>query len=282
MKGLFGKILEIPALQGRLWDLTSAEVIEQVMEKVVDTVGDPDPFYHEKLRFNRVMLEHYPMLNRMVEDAPDPLYVACNLSIIGNAIDFMLPESTKDVEKTIKALLQISLSKESYARFVKQLQESKRLVYFGDNAGEIVFDKLLIETIEKQFLCEIVFVTRRVPTLNDATQEDARLVGIDRIAPVVDNGIKGPLPGTILSRCSAQVRELVERADLIVSKGGGNFDTLDEQKAMLGKNIAFLLLSKCDPYYEYFGIERNRPILDNYIVDKQGNPDSTTQKTKEW
>ena len=212
------------------------------------------------------MLEHYPLLNRMVEDAPDPLYVACSLSIIGNAIDFMVPESTKDVERTIKGLLQVSLPKDRYTLLVKQLQKSRRVIYFGDNAGEIVFDKLLIGTIKGRFPCEIVFVTRRLPTMNDATQEDAHLVGIDEIVPVVDNGIDGPLPGTILSRCSGQVRALVERADLIISKGGGNFDTLDEQKAALGKNIAFMLLSKCDPYYEYFGVERNRPILDCFII----------------
>jgi uncharacterized protein with ATP-grasp and redox domains len=271
MRELYRSILELPALQGRLWDLTSAEVIEQVMREITDTVGDPDPFRGERLRLNDAMMELYPFLDSMVEDAPDPLHMACKLSIIGNAIDFMLPESTKDVEKTIRERLEISLPIEHYGLFVKQLHKSRRLIYFGDNAGEIVFDKILIETIKKRFQCEIVFVVRSVPTLNDATLEDTHLVGIDRIIPVIDNGIDGPLPGTILRRCSSQVRALVERADLIVSKGGGNFDTLDEQKSALGKNIAFMLLSKCYPYYEYFGIEVNRPILANFFLENNSS-----------
>jgi uncharacterized protein with ATP-grasp and redox domains len=271
VRGLYGRILEIPALQGRLWDLTSAEVIEQVMEQIVYAVEDPDPFRGERSRLNAAMMEHYPFLSRMVQNAPDPLHMACKLSIIGNAIDFMLPDSTKNVQKTVKERLEFSLSKDRYGVLVKQLQESKRLVYFGDNAGEIVFDKLLIETIKKRFQCEIVFVVRRVPTLNDATLEDTRFIGMDRIIPVTENGIDGPLPGTILKRCSRQVRKLVERADLIISKGGGNFDTLDEEKAALGKNIAFMLLSKCHPYHEHFGIERNRPILAHFFAEKHGN-----------
>ena len=106
-------------------------------------------------------------------------------------------------------------------------------------------------------------MVRSVPTLNDATLEEAKTVGIDKIAAVVENGIDGPLPGTILSRCSSQVNDLARRSDLVISKGGGNFDTLDEERSRLNKKISFLLLSKCEPYYARFGVKLHYPILAN-------------------
>lgn len=137
-------------------------------------------------------------------------------------------------------------------------------MYFGDNAGEVVFDKLLIETIKELHSVEIVFVVRSVPTLNDATLTEARSIGIDNIAQLIENGIDGPLPGTLLARCSNEVQDVVNRSDLIISKGGGNFDTLDEERKHLNKNISFLLLSKCEPYYRHFGVQIYQPIIANY------------------
>jgi uncharacterized protein with ATP-grasp and redox domains len=138
-------------------------------------------------------------------------------------------------------------------------------VYFGDNAGEVVFDKLLIETIRELHSPEIVFVVRNVPTLNDATLTEARSMGLANIARVIENGIAGPLPGTVLHRCSNEVNDLVRHSDLIISKGGGNFDTLDEEKEHLQKKVSFLQLSKCEPYYKHFGVEIYQPnIANNY------------------
>ena len=126
-----------------------------------------------------------------------------------------------------------------------------------------MFDKLLIETIKQNCTPEITFVVRSVPTLNDATLKDAKSIGLDKITTVIENGIDGPLPGTVLTRCSGQVRDLVHKSDLIISKGGGNFDTLDEERKRLNKNISFLLLSKCEPYYNHFGVKLHYPILAN-------------------
>ena len=101
--------------------------------------------------------------------------------------------------------------------------------------------------------------------MNDATLKEARSVGIDKIVRVIENGIDGPLPGTVLRRCSQEVNDLVRRSDLIVSKGGGNFDTLDEERMKIKKKISFLLLSKCEPYYRHFGVEIYNPILANFF-----------------
>jgi damage-control phosphatase, subfamily I len=263
-KELYGRILELPSLRGQSWDITSAEIIELVWVKIADKTKNADPFYSLKLEQNKRIMEVYPFLEKLVEKASDPLYTAVKLAILGNAIDVMLTDSRQRIENSITEKLEAPISKAMYGKFEKRLKQSRRLLIFGDNAGEIVFDRLLIETIRKMYDPEIAFVVRSVPALNDATLDEARVVGIDKIATLVENGIDGPLPGTILKRCSNEVADLVGRADLIISKGGGNFDTLEEEKGYLKDKINFMLLSKCDPYYKYFGVEIHQPVLANF------------------
>jgi uncharacterized protein with ATP-grasp and redox domains len=264
IRELSTEILEIPALRGLDWNTTSAEVIEDIWRKIVKQTGSSDPFRSAKSNQNKKIMDLYPDLKQMVNEAVDPLYTAVKLAILGNSLDLMVADTAAAFENSIKDRLDAPLALEIFSAFEQQLKASKRLVYFGDNAGEIVFDKLLIETIKEFYSPEIVFVVRSVATLNDATLTEARSIGMDSIVRVIENGIDGPLPGTVLRRCSNEVNDLVRRSDLIISKGGGNFDTLDEQIEHLQKKISFLLLSKCEPYYRHFGIEIHQPILANY------------------
>ncbi len=265
IRELCTEILEIPALRGLDWNKTSAEVIEDIWRKIVKQTGSSDPFRSAKSNQNKKIMDLYPVLKQMVTEAVDPLYLAVKLAILGNSLDLMVADTAAAFENSIKDRLDAPLSLEIFSAFEQQLRMSKRLVYFGDNAGEIVFDKLLIETIKELHSPEIVFVVRSVPTLNDATLTEARSIGMDNITRVIENGIDGPLPGTVLRRCSNEVNDLVRRSDLIISKGGGNFDTLNEQIERLRKKISFLLLSKCEPYYRHFGVEIHQPILANYF-----------------
>ncbi len=262
-KDLYTEILKIPALRGLSWDRTSPEVIEHVMKKITAAVDNPDPFYSEKFKQNKSVIKQYPILKQLVKESLDHLYTAVKLAILGNSIDFMMSDDPLDFEKSIKEKLETSLSKVLFEEFKARLEKSKLLLYVGDNAGEIVFDKLLIETIKNQYNLKIVYIVRSIPTLNDATLKEANSVGIDQVVSVIENGIDGPLPGTILKRCSNELKELVHRADLIISKGGGNFDTLEEETKHL-KKITFMLLSKCFPYKNYFGIDLYQPILANF------------------
>ncbi|MCD6297057.1 MAG: DUF89 family protein [Deltaproteobacteria bacterium] len=264
VKELYIRILEIPSFRGQSWDITSAEIIELVWRKIADTTKSADPLYSLKSEQNKRIMEVYPFLKKLVDEASDPLYTAVKLAILGNAIDVMISDSRQYIENSITEKLEAPLSREIFGEFKRRLKQSRFLLIFGDNAGEIVFDRLLIETIRKMYDPEIAFVVRSVPTLNDATLDEARLVGIDKLTMLVENGIDGPLPGTILKRCSNEVTDLVSRADLIISKGGGNFDTLEEEKEYLKDKITFMLLSKCDPYYKYFGVGIHQPILSNF------------------
>ena len=264
IRELTAEILEIPALRGLDWNTTSAEVIEDVWHRIVKKTGSPDPFRLVKSNQNKKIMDLYPVLQQMIDEAVDPLYMAVKLAILGNSLDLMVADSAETFENSIKDRVDAPLPVEIYSAFEQQLRASKHLVYFGDNAGEVVFDKLLIETIKELHSVEIVFVVRSVPTLNDATLTEASSIGIDNIAQLIENGIDGPLPGTLLARCSNEVQDVVNRSDLIISKGGGNFDTLDEERKHLNKNISFLLLSKCEPYYRHFGVQIYQPILSNY------------------
>lgn len=263
VKALYAEILDIPALRGRLWTTTSAEVIEDIWKKIVNTVNSRDPFYKVKAGQNEKIMALYPFLEKMVNDANDPLMLAVKLSILGNAMDLMVADPTLTIEKSIADKANLPLADEAFSKFRQQLESTRHLLIFGDNAGEIVFDRLLIETIKKMYQTAITYVVRSVPTLNDATLQEAKAVEIDQTATVIENGIDGPLPGTIFNRCSNAVNDLVRQADLIISKGGGNFDTLDEESKHLSINISFLLLSKCEPYYEHFGVKLYHPILAN-------------------
>lgn len=265
VRELYSEILENPALRGLNWDLTSPEVIEDVWRKIVKKMDTPDPFYLEKSGQNKKALALYPRLEKMVNEDVDPLYPAVKLAILGNSLDFMLADTAVTIENSIKDRINAPLSPEIFADFKQRLHSSKSVIYFGDNAGEIVFDKLFIQTIKKIYELDIVFVVRSVPTLNDATLKEAKSIGMDQIVKVIENGIDGPLPGTVLSRCSKEVNNIVRRSDLIISKGGGNFDTLDEERKHLNKKISFLLLSKCDPHFKNFGANLYQPILANFL-----------------
>jgi uncharacterized protein with ATP-grasp and redox domains len=266
VKALYTEILENPALRGLVWDTTPAEIIENIWEKIAKKAGSRDPFHDLKSSQNEKIMALYPFLEKMVNEAADPLKLALKLSILGNSMDLMVADPSLTIENSIAEKAKLPLSDENYFNFRDQLTTTRHLVIFGDNAGEIVFDRLLIETIKKSYQPEIAYVVRSVPTLIDATMAEAKSVGMDKVATVIENGIDGPLPGTLLSRCTNEVKELVHQSDLIISKGGGNFDTLDEERKHLNKNISFLLLSKCEPYYQHFAIKLFQPILANFYT----------------
>jgi len=269
---IYARILEVPAMRGLCWDITSPELIEGIMEKVNRAMGDPDPFFFEKREQNRKIMALYPVFERVVAESSDPLYTAVKLAIIGNAIDFMMSDNSDRIEDFIMESLEGPFPAKGYTAFAEQVKRSKQILYLGDNSGEIVLDRLLIETMIAQHGPEILFVVRSVPSLNDATRKEAAFVGMDKVATVVENGTAGPVPGTILKRCSEEIRDRFQEADLIISKGGGNFDSLEGEIKGLQQNITFMLLSKCYPYARYFGVPEKQPILANFFQKKGVNP----------
>lgn len=261
-KDLFSRVLEIPALRGQAWDQISPEVLEPVMNILVEAFGDGDPFKDLKRRQNAKALELYPALKQAVERAEDPLFAAVNLAIRGNSVDVMVTDRSIDVEEILTGDLNNVSLRKSFSRFREKLEKTRLLLYLGDNSGEVVFDRILIEMIKSLYDPQVIFVVRGAPALNDVTVKEAAEVGMDATATVISNGMTGLIPGTVLARCSSELNDLFETSDLIVSKGGANFDSLEEVKDRYA-NLWFLLVAKCLPYSEYFNVDMHQSVLAN-------------------
>lgn len=260
-KVLMAEIMDNNGMRGLSWGHTSPELIEWVWEKIIAATGNPDPLFEEKQTLNHTIADLEPSFRKLIKESSDPLYTAIKLSIIGNSIDIMMPGGLSNVAKFFQEKLDTPISMEAFSSFKDRLRKSQNIAYCGDNAGEIITDKMLIETILDNYSTNIIFITRSVPTLNDVTLDEAHSVGMDKIVSVIANGISGPFPGTTLTKCSKHVKDILEKADLIISKGGGNFDSLDEEKDL--KNISFLLLTKCSPYKQLFNTRMHDPVLIN-------------------
>ena len=260
VKGLLTELMQLPSLRGPAWDMTSPQVIEVALAKISQAFGTPDPFKAMKKRQNARATELYPWLKKLVEESEDRLYTATHLAIIGNTIDIMWSGGSVAVEPIIRQQLRNPIVSESFVDLKRRLQSSRVILILGDNCGEIVFDRLFVETVKSIFDLQVFFAVRSVPTLNDATAQEAAAVEMDQIAEIIENGIDGPLPGTVTARCSDQMKKITEDADLILSKGVGNFDSIEEETHFHGK-ILFMLMSKCVPICSYFGTKMYDPVL---------------------
>ncbi|HUU27278.1 MAG TPA: ARMT1-like domain-containing protein [archaeon] len=203
-----------------------------------------DPYREAKVRSNQYVLGILPELKKHLAQARDPFETALRLAMAGNVIDFgvkaTLTES--EIQGTIHQALTAHLDHQETAELFKQaLRDSGAILYIGDNAGEIVFDRLFIETMQEMFgPLDLTFVVRGAPILNDATLEDAIQAGIDKVVTrVITNG--DDAPGCLLEDCSEEFHRHLAKSDVVIAKGQGNFETLSE----IPNEIYFLLKAKC-------------------------------------
>lgn len=220
-----------------------------------------DDYSEIKHRFNGLLLGLYPRLQEKVNAAPDPLYAAIQLSMAGNYIDFgVLSDVSKDrLLELLDEAAEKKVDPQEYARLCADLEKDGELIFLHDNCGEIVLDKLLIETLLRLHPGKkIVSVVRGAPVLNDATMEDAEEIGLTELVEVVKNGVPD-VAGTDMRLLPADLRARLEAAGMLIAKGQGNFETLTDS----GLNVYFLFLSKCRGYCDWFGFERFSGILAN-------------------
>ncbi|MCY6483175.1 ARMT1-like domain-containing protein [Clostridium aestuarii] len=203
-----------------------------------------DDFYiEEKKYFNDKILEMEPELEKIINSSKNRLFSALKLASAGNIIDFGAFDevSFEMVKNIIDKTSKNQFDQELFNRLKKELLNGKRLVYLGDNTGEIVFDKLFIKEIAKEYPdLEIIFMTRGEPILNDITEEDAYYVGMDKYAKIMNN--KTDIAGTDLYEIPDDVKKIIVEADVIISKGQGNFESLGG----CNMNIYYIFLCKCD------------------------------------
>ena len=233
---------------------TPAEMGGVIHRMIRQATGNPDPYAEQKKRCNRLALELYPKLKQRVAGSADPLETAARLAIAGNIIDMGVKSGFKEshVRDSIEHCLTAPLDRGALGAFRGALVRAKNVVFLADNAGEIVFDKLLLEFLP----CEkVTFVVKGSPVINDATMEDARMTGIMELVEVIDNGTD--MPGTVLESCSDAFRKRFAAADLIVAKGQGNYETLSDVPG----DIFFLFKVKCPTVSRHAGCEVGSIVL---------------------
>ncbi|MFC1674954.1 DUF89 domain-containing protein [Candidatus Omnitrophota bacterium] len=217
----------------------------RVLYKIVKEVtGVKDPYREIKDKSNRLAVRLYPRLKKKVALSRDRLLRAVEFAIAGNIIDFGV-KNTLNVNKELKRILAaedkaIKGAAFDYFDFKRALKKAKRILYLGDNAGEILFDRVLIEEIKRLYPKKrVIYAVKEKPIINDALLTDAYSCGIDKCAEIISTGLDSP--GVVLKWCYKEFLKVYRNADMVVSKGQGNFESLSKER----KPIFFLFMAKC-------------------------------------
>lgn len=230
----------------------SPEYTRAIHEKIRQVLGTNDPYKQIKKDCNDYMLELYPKFKEMVNNSDDPFNTALKLSIAGNIIDYAASPDF-NVDETIKFVMESDFTIDHSQKLKQEIQNAKTILYLGDNAGEIVGDRLFLETINHP---GVHFAVRGEAIINDATEEDAYYVGLDKVSQVISNGYGAP--STILHKSSPEFQELFASADLIISKGQGNLEGLLGRK---DPSIYYMLMVKCGLIGARLGVDKG-----NFVV----------------
>jgi len=211
------------------------ELVARVHAAIKEITGIADPYLAQKQASTKAALAVSSQVKELIENSDDPFETAVRMSIAGNIIDFGISHSF-DLPSEIKRVVHQPFAVNDLDVLREEIQKANTLLYLADNAGETVFDRLLIETINK----EVIYAVKEVPILNDALMEDAVQAGMDQSAKIISSGVD--TPGTFLSCASASFLNIFHSADVIISKGQGNYEALSDRK----ENIFFLLQAKCE------------------------------------
>jgi damage-control phosphatase, subfamily I len=252
-------------------DASPPEMAIIVQDIIKSHTGLEDPYFQIKKKSTRFALSHYDELSQRAGSATDPLRMAVLIAILGNLLDYGVfsPNGSGAEEMFKTRLAGLEAMMNSYRpssgephpffrekEFRSAIENSQSLLYIGDNAGEAVFDRILIETIKNiNPELKIYFGVRSKPALNDALLEDARESGLDQVAEIVESG--SGAAGTILSQCSNEFITLFNSADMVVAKGQGNYETLSDAP----RKIFLLLVAKCEVLAGDIGCTQGEVVL---------------------
>lgn len=221
-----------------------------VYQKVRQITGNPDPYKEIKNKSTKKALSLYPFLKSRVKESDDSLLTAIRLAVAGNVIDFGTGR-TFDIDQEISEAFEKDFAIFDYKALCRHLDKASEILYIGDNAGECVFDKILIEEMGKP----VIYAVRDAPIINDAIYEDAVQAGIDKVAAIMSSGTDAP--GTILETCTRKFIKIYDNAQFIISKGQGNYEALSNEK----RSIFFLLKAKCHVVANDLGVNEGDRIL---------------------
>lgn len=238
-------------------DSTPPEMARYIYKIIRKEFGECDPYKAVKEKSNSMSMGLYPKLKEKVENAEDRLLIAVEIAIAGNVIDYGAKNSL-NIKDELEKLLNNDFDGAGktifdYESFKKDLSRAQKILYLADNAGEVVFDKILIEELSKEK--EVTYVVRGAPIINDALEEDAYVCGIGEKADIISSGVDAP--GTILKYCSEEFIKIYNNAEFVISKGQGNYEALTDEK----KRIYFLFKAKCPVIALHAGAEVGDIVL---------------------
>jgi uncharacterized protein with ATP-grasp and redox domains len=231
-----------------------------------EETGVDDPYHESRREGNQLALDLYPRLKELVSQAEDPVDVAIRLSIAGNTIDALHPHDG-GLWAVIEDALERPISGGGLTALREALDSARSILYLADNAGETAFDRVLIETLARP----VVYAVKSGPILNDATYQDALLAGIDQVARVMETGSRAP--GTVLNQCTDEFMRVYESADVIISKGQANYETLSTRD----DRIFCLLKVKCPIIARDSGISLGRTV----VLRSDGSPKERIQNVRQ-
>ena len=218
---------------------------------------DPDRMRREKEMSNQFVLERLEQIRARIQAAPEPLFAALQFAVLGNYLDFSAlygQVSFEALDEMLDKAAELHLDRETFDRFCRDLEAADNFLYITDNAGEICFDRLMAEQLQKQFpKLSISFLVRGGPVSNDATTEDARVAGIS--FPIISNGTA--IGGTAISRISREAKAAIENAQVILAKGMGNTESMYG----CGYNVYYAFLVKCARFMQFFNAPKLKPMF---------------------
>lgn len=225
---------------------TPPETGEFVYRRIREISGVDDPYKDLKKASIAEVLSIYPRLQEMVDTSEDPLLTSIQLATLGNVLDFGIKKEYK-LSEELEKISEMEYAIFHYNAFREHLDRASSVLYIGDNAGESVFDRLLIGQLGKP----VTYVVRETPVINDSTMDDALDSGLADVADLISSG--STAPGTILKLCNKDFLERFAAADLVISKGQGNYEGLSEVE----RSIFFLLRAKCPVIAQSAGVQLN-------------------------
>ncbi len=239
---------------------TAPEIGFRMQQHAKNITGINDPYKRLKEQYNEIAQEIYDKITeeKWLDKAEDPFDMACRLAISGNIIDFSvgLKLEPSDVVKSVEDSIKHDIFGTGTMALRKAAEKADNIMYIADNAGEIIFDKFLLKNLPAH---KVTYVVKGGPIVNDATMEDAISTGVADMVRVIDNGHSAQ--GTVLKNCSSAFISEFNKADLVISKGQANFETLSDIK---NKTIFYLLRAKCSSVASAIGCKRMDYVLTNY------------------
>lgn len=238
-------------LAGASFESTPLKISHEAQRIVRECTDVEDPYREIKEESNREAMEMYPELKKRVSESDDSLLAATKFAIAGNVVDFG-PGHEFSLEETVENIQSKEPAIDHFDDFKSEIENSEEIIYLADNAGEIVFDRILLEELKNK---EIKFFVKGRPVLNDAMVEDANFAGIDEIADIGEVFSQGKKAG--LDSVPERFIRSLEKSDLVISKGQGNYEAFSE----VDGNMFFLLLVKCPLVGKDLGVEEGSIII---------------------